>query len=394
MAAFDNDFYLSKNPDVAAAIKAGQYANAYQHYQMYGQNEGRTTNPNTGGVIVGGYYNPPAAQPTAPTTPATPPLDPSSIVNPVNQNTNAGFSNLNNNLNQGLGAINTGLGTVNNNINTGFTGLNNNLGAVNTGVTNVGKAVEEGNKANTAGFTGINTALATQNTNLDKIGSNLNSYFTTLNAGNDANKAQLNTLNSGFNAFRGDYDKNTIRNDQNINQLNQSVTGGFNDVTKQIANTSNATQEGLRNLSQPQQQGARNLMSGVAGNGFANRPSPGANTSGAQPGAGQGGNPQVLQGINAVRSVLASQGGSLDPSLSNSFNQIATSFDQNGQLIPSSQGMGGITVQRQVDEQGNLITAQTDPNGQVLSQTMINMNASFMTANSLSQAARSPFSYS
>lgn len=375
MALFDNDYYLKSNPDVAAAVNSGMYKNAYDHYTQFGQNEGRL-----------GF-----AAPTQGTTPATgsgtatptqPPLDPNSIINPVNANTNAGFSSLNGSL-----------GTINSNINTGFNGLNTNLGTVNTGVTNVGKTVEEGNKANAAGFTGLNTTLANQGTNLDKIGSNLTSYFTTLNAGNDANKAQLNTLNSGFNTFRTDYDKNVTRNDQNINQLGQSVQGGFTNLGNQVANATNATQEGLRNLSGPQRQGAQNLMSNVAGTGFANRPANGgANTSGAQ--AQGGADPQVMQGINTVRNVLASQGGNLDPALANSFNQIATSFDQNGQLIPSSQGLGGISIQRQVDGQGNLTTAQTDANGQILSQTMINMNASFMQANNLNQSGRSPFSYS
>lgn len=384
MALFDNDYYLKNNPDVAAAVQSGAYKNGYDHYTQFGQTEGRT-----------GF----AATPTS-TTPATPAMNPTTdIVNPINTNTNTGLTTLNNNMNQGFGSINSNLGTVNANLNTGFTGLNSNIGAVNTGVTNVGNAVTgvgnavtEGNKANAAGFTGLNTALASQGTNLDKIGSNLTNYFTTLNAGQDAQKAQLGTLNSGFNSFRTDYDKNTTRNDQNVNQLQESVAGGFSNLGNKVANAANATQEGLRNLSQPQQQGAQNLMSNVAGSGFANRPSPGANSSGAQ--AQQAANPQVVQGLNTVRSVLASRGGNLDPSLANSFNQIATSFDQNGQLIPSSQGMGGISIQRQVDGQGNLTTAQTDANGQVISQTMINMNASFATAGSLNQVARSPFSYS
>lgn len=239
----------------------------------------------------------------------------------------------------------------------------------------------------TTGFTGLNTSLATQGTNLDKIGSNLTNYFTTLNAGQDAAKAQLGTLNTGFNSFVSDYDQDTTRADQSRTQIQNGMQGGFQQVGEQIGKASTATQQGLNNLSQPQRQGAQNLMGNVAGNGFASYTPPGS-----APPQGQGGqtNPQMTQGINAIRTVLATQGGNLDPGMANSFNQIATSFDQNGQLIPESQGLGGVSISRQLDQNGNLVSAQKDANGQVLSQTMINMNASLMTANTLSQQ-QSPF---
>lgn len=312
----------------------------------------------------------------------------------VNQNVTSGLTGVNENLTTGFGnlakaneGINANLGTINTNLGTGFNGLNTNIGAVNTGVTNVGKAVETGNAANAAGFTGLNSALATQGTNMDKIGANLTNYFTALNAGQDAAKAQLGTLNTGFNSFVNDYDQDTTRADQTRNQIQNSIAGGFNQVGDQIAKTSNATAQGLQNLSQPQKQGAQNLMAGVAGAGFASRPS-GPTSQGAQQ---QAPNPQLAQGVNLVRSVLQSQGGSLAPELASSFNQIATSFDQNGQLIPSSQGTGGINVNRQMDQQGNLVSSQSDAQGNVLSSTTINLGASLSAANTLSQATRSPF---
>jgi len=41
-ANFDETAYLKANPDVAAAIAKGEFANAYEHYSKFGQAEGRT----------------------------------------------------------------------------------------------------------------------------------------------------------------------------------------------------------------------------------------------------------------------------------------------------------------------------------------------------------------
>ena len=40
--AFDEAYYLKHNPDVAAAVKAGHFASAADHYNQYGAKEGRT----------------------------------------------------------------------------------------------------------------------------------------------------------------------------------------------------------------------------------------------------------------------------------------------------------------------------------------------------------------
>ncbi|MCP1364298.1 hypothetical protein BIS06_03495, partial [Halomonas sp. BBD48] len=42
--AFDEAFYLSQNSDVAAAVAQGAFANGYMHYQQYGEREGRDPN--------------------------------------------------------------------------------------------------------------------------------------------------------------------------------------------------------------------------------------------------------------------------------------------------------------------------------------------------------------
>ncbi len=47
--AFDETFYLEQNPTVAAAVKAGEFSSAFDHYQQFGKAEGRDANP-TGGV--------------------------------------------------------------------------------------------------------------------------------------------------------------------------------------------------------------------------------------------------------------------------------------------------------------------------------------------------------
>jgi hypothetical protein len=44
----DEEWYLATYPDVAEAIKAGQFKNAYDHFMQNGYGEGRK--PNEGGV--------------------------------------------------------------------------------------------------------------------------------------------------------------------------------------------------------------------------------------------------------------------------------------------------------------------------------------------------------
>ncbi|MCK2054626.1 hypothetical protein [Methylobacterium sp. 37f] len=43
-ADFDADWYANEYPDVATAIAAGHLAGAYQHYVMFGKDEGRKPN--------------------------------------------------------------------------------------------------------------------------------------------------------------------------------------------------------------------------------------------------------------------------------------------------------------------------------------------------------------
>lgn len=44
-SSFDSEFYLSQNPDVAAAIEAGLFESAEQHFNQFGFSEGRDPNP-------------------------------------------------------------------------------------------------------------------------------------------------------------------------------------------------------------------------------------------------------------------------------------------------------------------------------------------------------------
>lgn len=42
---FNSDFYLSQYPDVASALSAGQFIDAWDHYEKYGRKEGRLGRP-------------------------------------------------------------------------------------------------------------------------------------------------------------------------------------------------------------------------------------------------------------------------------------------------------------------------------------------------------------
>lgn len=51
-ALFNESFYLAKNPDVAAAIAAGQFASGLEHFNLFGQFEQR----NPGALFDRRYY--------------------------------------------------------------------------------------------------------------------------------------------------------------------------------------------------------------------------------------------------------------------------------------------------------------------------------------------------
>lgn len=45
LPAFDEEFYLQQNPDVAAAVSSGIFASGSQHYELFGAGEGRDPSP-------------------------------------------------------------------------------------------------------------------------------------------------------------------------------------------------------------------------------------------------------------------------------------------------------------------------------------------------------------
>src|SRR5690606_36816364 len=53
LSLFDPDFYLTQNPDVAAAVEAGRMS-ATEHFLLYGQSEPRAINPL---INLGAYMN-------------------------------------------------------------------------------------------------------------------------------------------------------------------------------------------------------------------------------------------------------------------------------------------------------------------------------------------------
>lgn len=365
----------------------------------------------------------------------------------TNQNITGGFNNLNNNLgivNENVGAvgnavqqgfdqfgnlIDTGFNQTNNNINSGFSNLGEQVGNVGNMVNTVGQGVAQvGNQVTqgfqqqqeqmsnignglSAGIGGLGTQIAEQSTatanalgnmnqnvtsgiaanqagfsnmdgRFDTLASTLasmsdrqNSGFSTLATAADKSNQTLTGLNSGFNRFRSDYNTNTTRNDQSQTQIKNAVAGAVSTLGDRIDQGYAGTQEAINNLrsgmTPVQQVQTNNMMSNVAGSSF-NQQQEQINQAG-----------QISQQIAQMRQVMATQGNNIPPDLASTFNLISGSFDQNGQLIPESIGQNGVRTFRQMDPQGNLNYSQTDQNGQLLSQTLVNLNSSFNMANSL-----------
>jgi hypothetical protein len=89
---------------------------------------------------------------------------------------------------------------------------------------------------------------------------------------------------------------------------------------------------------------------------------------------------------------LASQNNSLDQTVRNEFTAVASAFDDTGNLIGRSTDNLGNTIQRQIDQNGNLITTRFDQTGGLIDQSSSNIAKSIADANNAMQSGQTGLS--
>jgi hypothetical protein len=282
----------------------------------------------------------------------------------------------------------TGLGTQIGNNQTALTGQIGDLsGNVTEGFANTSNALN-------TGFEGVNTNLNTQfdtqNQNLTDMSANIlggqtnlqdylegmsgraDTYYGGLSEGQSNIMGEVGGLQSGFSDFRKAYDDNTTMANQTRNQLIDQVTGGFRAQDQARAEYNTAAQKERADISatlNQQQQIPANAPASYV-------PALRDIAAGSAPTTTQASTQQAdaLNRITAVKNLIGMVGQNMDPALRSQYETLASSFDDNGVLIPVSQdGMGNIT-QRALDNQSNLLATTINTQNQVIDQRAVNVD--------------------
>lgn len=354
-----------------------------------------------------------------------------------------------NTVNQGFASTADNMSTLNNNMNTGFTATNQNLNsgfasnaqAMNTGFNNVGNQISGVGSAVNSGFAGLSDnvaqtgqALADQaNANTTTLANNQNSNTETLLGGQSALNDALNSASgsirtnqqamqgqlaqqgntlaqyyadlmqgqqgigsdvgafaSDFGNFRNQYDTDVTAATTARTQTQDMLTGGFDEVRDDMSTNAIAQQQGQANLMEAVGGANMGLARGTptSGAGQASNGSGFASVPGMAQTPAQGANPvegSVAAGVSTIRQNLPALLERINPAMQKNMVAMVGSFDQQGNLIPSTSDNVGNVVTRVMDRSGVLTIRGQDGAGNVLGQNQISVPQMFQLA---SQALR------
>lgn len=355
-------------------------------------------------------------------------------VSGVGDNLTAGFTNIqdlmdqyNTGMNTRFDTVNTGIGNNNtaiganatslNNLSTdvsgGFNDMSDRFDTVDTGQANIQGAVDQGfvdqaqgfadaQADRTAQFDAANTAMntgfentdaavqegfgdaATQLTNtqanvLDGQGQ-LQTNLDTMSDTADTYAAQSlenqAALQQGQDGFVTSFDNYTERygEDQELAQQSRA------DLATAQANQTDRLREDLGAYAQATATGQANLgtqLGDVATGVGAEFENLGTAVEG---GFSQAGTDALAQQENLTTrlgnlgDIMTTTGANIDENTKQQYEALSSSFDENGQLIQNSITENGDTISRQMDDQGNIIATRFDQSGNQVDQVNMNVN--------------------
>ena len=309
-----------------------------------------------------------------------------------------------------LDTVNNTLGDVQGSVDTGFASMNQNFNDITEGQTGIQNTLTDvsGNMAerfdtvdNTldTGFTGvnenINTQFDTQNQNLTDMSANIlggqtnlqsylegmsdrnDTYYGGLAEGQSNIMGEVGGLQTGLASFRDAYDANTTLANQTRAELLDTVSGGFNRTREAIADNFGDTQRDIASVSSQIDQQGRQEQAGEQSiqrdfTAAIRELSAGMSAGSEDQAAAQ---QDVINRIDTVKQVLATQSENLPEDIRRQYTQLATSFDENGRLIRESVDAQGLVTRRAMDNQSNVLLAQFNQQGDMLGQSMFNMNS-------------------
>ena len=309
-----------------------------------------------------------------------------------------------------LDTVNTSLGGLESSVDTGFASMNDNFNDITEGQTGIQNTLADvsGDMTNRfdnvdstldTGFTGVNenvnTQFDAQNQNLTDMSANIlggqtnlqtylegmsdraDTYYGGLSEGQANIMGEVGGLQTGLSNFRDAYDTNTTLANQTRAELLDTVSGGFNRTREAIADNFGDTQRDIANVSGQIDQQARQDQAGEQSIQRDFTTAIRELTAGFEAGTQDQAAAQqdVLNRIDTVKQVLSTQSENLPEDIRRQYTQLAQSFDQNGRLIRESIDSQGTVTRRAMDNQSNVLLAQFNQQGDMLGQSMFNMNA-------------------
>jgi archaellum component FlaC len=297
----------------------------------------------------------------------------------VARDVTAGFGDMNNQFNQ-VGSQLTDLG---NNVSTGFANTNQAIGSgfADTNA-NMNTQFDRAAQERLAGFSGLGDMVGTgfagqadfltnmssnilggqnnlQNL-LNQTGGRLDAYYGDLSSGQQGIANQVGNVQGGLNDFTNQYGRDTALANRQRADIQQTQQSGTERVTNDLARM-----QGANSVAQ------QRLMDAVGGMG----------TSGGLAGpAPEQAQTAVAQQVNMIRELLGSIGQNLDPNTRAQYADLATSFDEGGNLIANSNDANGFRVNRAMDNAGNLFLNRFDQAGNRASSNVLNVPNMFQQA--------------
>jgi hypothetical protein len=305
----------------------------------------------------------------------------------LDRTVNDGFNQAGNALNNLSGQV----GTVGNDVRQGFatTGADMRQGFTDTNF-NINNQFDRSNALAMAGFGGLGEmvgggfannqellAALQQNVmggqgdlreRLDSTGRRLDNYYAGLAQGQQGIQNQVGNLQGNFTDFNSQYTRDARQAQQSASDIQQGVANASSRIQDTIGRTSSAadqTANRILNAVTGQTPTASGTTGGVAGD---------PNSAPAQ-------QQQIFASkLSEIRSLLQQYGNQLDPAMQQTYTDLATSFDQNGNLVSRGLDAQGNTVMRQMDQNMNLMLAVYGPDGQMAANRSFNVGQAITLA--------------
>jgi hypothetical protein len=230
---------------------------------------------------------------------------------------------------------------------------------------------------------------------VEQYGGNQDKYYADLARGQQDATQRIGGLQTGLDQFRNQYDRTSTTAAQQQARLYDTVAGGFNTVRDDLGRSLNAigdVQGQTRSLSS-QAQGIAAQVGGVGNsvNNAAQEASKGFGMVARDLSAGFSANSQeelqtrqdFVERINVIKNLVNDTTLNIDQGIRRQYNEMVSSFDDQGRLISRSLDQQGNQTSRAIDNQGRLLLSSFNQFGQRVNQEILDIDMMLRRLDSL-----------